>query len=850
MAHAFSVLVNIGGKLNPSLGAAVSQAKAQVNGLAASMAKVGQSINAPFIAAQKQLAATSKTLQKVQQKGRNLTMGVTAPTGFFAANLIRNAVARDTAGNFTEALGGVSHDERLDIERYADTVAAKYGNATGILKTFNEMLKAGFDVKAAKGSMASILESSIVGDMPAEEVAGAVSKIVTQYGLGMKTVEEASASSRRISDNLAFGANATSASMRDMVEAYKFVGSAASAAGESIESTNALIIGLNKAGQTGSEAGVALRSAYVKLLKPTKGGRATMARLGLDYGDYVSGGKRTGAGVASGLSAFGFDMSGSTKALDAALARNDGNTEKQRKAIYDTVVAKFGAEAAQDRDKVLAAVDGAFNMAGSKVDLTKLLIDLKKKDANQGDLANIFEGRQSVRMLALLKSDLEGILAEINQKAPGYGGRTFGLANQGLTKAERELSAAWTSFGDTLVKAVLPEITTAFSSITGWLKSLTASNPTLLKTGIYAALAAAAAGPLAFALAAVGRGAVLMSRALILALTPVKWMAVAMVGLSRGLWGAGVAALALGGRLRTIGTAMALLAVPGGARTVMAAMGASLLAFGKSLLRFPLTILRGIGGALMLIAANPVGVILTALVAALTALGVWVYNNWNGVKAFFEGFGEGFMKGLGPAGDGVRNLGDGLSSVVKWIGDLVGPLDASTAKWKEWGESVGGIAAEGVNKILGAINALIGGIKSAIEFAGNLGSAIANALSSPRTRAGPRYSTPAPIGARALGGPVNGGMPYLVGERGPELFVPGATGRIETNNRLRGLVSSGAEAVAGSTSINTTRGPTSITNYWTINGADNPREVAKQIDSRFGELIWHLETEQRGLLSD
>ena len=123
-------------------------------------------------------------------------------------------------------------------------------------------------------------------------------------------------------------------------------------------------------------------------------------------------------------------------------------------------------------------------------------------------------------------------------------------------------------------------------------------------------------------------------------------------------------------------------------------------------------------------------------------------------------------------------------------------------------------------------------------------------LSSPRTRAGPRYSTPAPIGARALGGPVNGGMPYLVGERGPELFVPGATGRIETNNRLRGLVSSGAEAVAGSTSTNTTRGPTSITNHWTINGADDSRAVAGQIDRRFGELMRQLKHEQRGLLSD
>ena len=32
---------------------------------------------------------------------------------------------------------------------------------------------------------------------------------------------------------------------------------------------------------------------------------------------------------------------------------------------------------------------------------------------------------------------------------------------------------------------------------------------------------------------------------------------------------------------------------------------------------------------------------------------------------------------------------------------------------------------------------------------------------------------------RATGGPVVGGRPYMVGERGPELFVPAATGRIE-----------------------------------------------------------------------
>ncbi len=41
-------------------------------------------------------------------------------------------------------------------------------------------------------------------------------------------------------------------------------------------------------------------------------------------------------------------------------------------------------------------------------------------------------------------------------------------------------------------------------------------------------------------------------------------------------------------------------------------------------------------------------------------------------------------------------------------------------------------------------------------------------------------------GARAAGGPVDAGTPYLVGEKGPELFVPGASGAIAPNGALGG----------------------------------------------------------------
>jgi len=40
---------------------------------------------------------------------------------------------------------------------------------------------------------------------------------------------------------------------------------------------------------------------------------------------------------------------------------------------------------------------------------------------------------------------------------------------------------------------------------------------------------------------------------------------------------------------------------------------------------------------------------------------------------------------------------------------------------------------------------------------------------------------------KAAGGPVSGGTPYVVGEKGPELFVPGSSGNIVPNNKMGGV---------------------------------------------------------------
>ena len=76
------------------------------------------------------------------------------------------------------------------------------------------------------------------------------------------------------------------------------------------------------------------------------------------------------------------------------------------------------------------------------------------------------------------------------------------------------------------------------------------------------------------------------------------------------------------------------------------------------------------------------------------------------------------------------------------------------------------IAAQAVRSGIGAIG-LGGGAGGGV--AGSVGSALSGALGSLLGLPG-----------RATGGPVSPYRPYLVGERGPELFVPTSAGRVES----------------------------------------------------------------------
>lgn len=145
----------------------------------------------------------------------------------------------------------------------------------------------------------------------------------------------------------------------------------------------------------------------------------------------------------------------------------------------------------------------------------------------------------------------------------------------------------------------------------------------------------------------------------------------------------------------------------------------------------------------------------------------------NALQSGLEGIGE----SLGNLLSG-ENFGQGILNVISSLLTAIGKALIAY-----------GIAKEGIDKILGP-----GGI--AIPGAAAIGLGIASIAAASLLKS---FG-----GAREKGGPVSGNKTYLVGERGPELFVPNVAGTIVPNDQLPSFGQGLASVLGGRTSGGTT----------------------------------------------
>jgi hypothetical protein len=232
-------------------------------------------------------------------------------------------------------------------------------------------------------------------------------------------------SAQLVTDRMTYAAVSTVASMKDISESFKYAGGVMSATGNSLDQTTGIVMSFAKAGTLGSEAGVALRSALVRLVKTPKNGHAALSRIGMNLGDYTSAHPVTGKAVVGGLQAGGIDASKIERQIDGIIKANAGRGPAALgAAITSAVQSHLGSSSVIDASTISESVNASIKAAGSKIDVTKFFTDLKAKfdsgTATMGDITQILEARHISRYMALLKDDLPGLIAKVGSEGEGY----------------------------------------------------------------------------------------------------------------------------------------------------------------------------------------------------------------------------------------------------------------------------------------------------------------------------------------------------------------------------------------------------------------------------------------------
>jgi hypothetical protein len=152
------------------------------------------------------------------------------------------------------------------------------------------------------------------------------------------------------------------------------------------------------------------------------------------------------------------------------------------------------------------------------------------------------------------------------------------------------------------------------------------------------------------------------------------------------------------------------------------------------------------------------------------------------VKNIFQPVLEGFKFAFDQIKNAVMGNKEEFTALFKFLKDFVAPLLGGALK----------IAVQGIGIALGVVinivGDLIGGFQRLFGIIGSVIDRIQSMINLVRNNAAVRgiagLIDTAFGGFRAAGGPVSSGKSYVVGERGPEMFVPSSNGTIVPNGGM------------------------------------------------------------------
>lgn len=447
--------------------------------------------------------------RSLQRNVQRMSTGFSMPTGFATFFGARSVYDFEKTSNALQAVTGATMEQRKAIQSLARDLNAlfPFTNAQ-IMSAAFELGRAGFKYEQIIGTLKDTLNLALSGDIDLQESADIATNVLTAMRLPIKTTEQAAESLRRVNDALSYAAANSNTDVRMMGQTFKYVGPIAAAAGLSIEEVAAASMIMAKNGIRASEAGVAMRSALVRMVKPTKPMVGALERLNINLNDFIKRGRQiSGADVVKSLMADGVDVSGLESQIDAVL--NDpslqGSLAKMTQRLTELISAE--GDGFLDKSVLAEAISDTLTAAGAEVDFFGFIRALREKGADVGDIARIFDVRQGSRLATLLAGDLDAQLSDVVANASGATDRMSRIWMQGVVGDWTELVAATENLFLAIADAgVLKTARDVIVSITDALKALAASNPQLLEFGTYALVLAGILGPLGMLLSGVVSG--------------------------------------------------------------------------------------------------------------------------------------------------------------------------------------------------------------------------------------------------------------------------------------------------------------------------------------------------------
>jgi len=150
---------------------------------------------------------------------------------------------------------------------------------------------AGFNAKQAMSLLPGVTNLAVVADVDLARATDIASDSLGAFGLMTKNTVQLQKNFTRVQDVMAKTITLTNTNMEDLFESIKFGGPAFTAAGQSMETFNAIAGRMASSGIKGSNAGTALRSAITRLQKPTREVHRGLAEFNLSVEKITKDGK-------------------------------------------------------------------------------------------------------------------------------------------------------------------------------------------------------------------------------------------------------------------------------------------------------------------------------------------------------------------------------------------------------------------------------------------------------------------------------------------------------------------------------------------------------------------------------